>query len=363
MVRTFKLRYVNEIVGVFVLVAIGFAVAGVIAALRAQDYFSHELTLKIKIILPEEGSKGLKASDNVQVLGTVIGTVAAINYDPAEQRMVADVSVRGNLIDYLRDDSIPLIRNTFGIGEPFIEIIKNPHPDPKKISQALPKTNAILWYTDTDDGPAEKIKIILNQIEEQAVPAMQEARAAIREYTALAADLRNPKMPLQQTIGHLGQITGSIEKGEGLVGRLLNDPKMAEQISVLLPKLNAAFDELAVVLKNLGSTANNLTDLTGSAREDMKKLPVLLDTTRDALTELQLTLKDVRKTTEKLPSIVEGASQTVQTLPGVVLQLQETLRQVQILVEGVQKSWLVRSYIDKSEPTGRIRADEIGGGK
>ena len=121
--------------------------------------------------------------------------------------------------------------------------------------------------------------------------------------------------------------------------------------------------EMAVVLKNLGSTANNLTDLTGSAREDMKKLPVLLDTTKDALTELQLTLKDIRKTTEKLPSIVEGASQTVQTLPGVVLQLQETLRQVQILVEGVQKSWLVRSYIDKSEPTGRIRADEIGGGK
>jgi hypothetical protein len=86
----------------------------------------------------------------------------------------------------------------------------------------------------------------------------------------------------------------------------------------------------------------------------------MIDSTKATLDEVQGALKDIRKTTAQLPQIVEGASQMVQALPGLVLQMQETLRQVQILVEGVQKSWLVRSYIDKGDTTGRIRADEIG---
>jgi ABC-type transporter Mla subunit MlaD len=199
------------------------------------------------------------------------------------------------------------------------------------------------------------------QVQGQIIPALQELRALLREHTALAADLRDPSKPLQQSIANLNQITGAIQKGDGLVGRLLSDAKMAEQISVLLPKLNAAFDEMAGVLGNLGQTSKNLADVTTSAKDDMKRVPALLDTTRDSLTELQTTLRNIRKTTAKLPEIVEGASLTVTTLPGVVLQLQETLRQVQILVEGIQKSWLVRSYIDKSgDSSGRIRAEEIG---
>ena len=55
-----------------------------------------------------------------------------------------------------------------------------------------------------------------------------------------------------------------------------------------------------------------------------------------------------------------GATQTINALPGVVLQMQETLRQVQVLVEAAQKSWLFRSNVEKTEPIGRIRADELG---
>ena len=361
MVKTFKLRYVNELVGVFVLIAMGFVIFGVVMALRGQGWLTRQQSIQIEMLLPEEGSMGLKTGDNVQVLGTVIGSVDSISYDKDEQRMKAVIGVRGGMIDYLKTDSIPVIHSSFGIGASYIEIVKNPKPPtPEHPSNPLPKDGAKLWYSEADNGPSEKVTAILTQVQEQAVPAIQEARAAIREYTALAADLRNPKMPLQLTIAHLSEITGSIEKGEGLVGRLLSDPKMANEISVLLPKLNAAFDEMQGVLKNLGKTSGNLSDLTESAREDMKKLPALLDTTRDTIGELQVTLKDIRKTTAKLPEMVEGATTTINALPGVVLQMQETLRQVQILVEGAQKSWLFRSNIDKTEPIGRIRADEIG---
>jgi ABC-type transporter Mla subunit MlaD len=354
MIQTFKLRYVNEIVGIFVLVALGFVVAGIVAAL-GREWFQPVKHLTVD--LPPEGSLGLKPGSQVYILGTVVGQVDAIAYEKG--RMQAKVSIRGNLIELVRTYSQAMIDKPLGFGEPYITIERD-NPDWES-EPPLPADKHIPGYANA--GPTEKLTQLAGELQKQAIPAVQEARAAIREYTQLAADLRDPKKPLQQTIAHLGAITGSIEKGEGLVGRLLSDPKMAEQISAMLPKLNNSLDQMADVLKGLGKTSGNLADITATAKEDLKRLPALLDTTQESLTELTGTMKDIRKTTANLPAIVEGAGQTVAALPGVVLQLQETLRQMQILVEGVQKSWLVRSYIDKGEPNGRIRADEIGGGR
>lgn len=360
MLRTYKLRYVNELVGVFVLITVGFIIFSVVVALRSRDWFTP--TLRIRIILPEQGSMGLRAGNPVQVLGTVIGNVDAINYNADSGNMEARVSVRGNLISYLQDNSIPIIHKSFGIGEPYIEIVKNLHPDPQHPPAPLPAEGATLWYSEADTGPTDKIQEILAQVQDQAVPAMEEARAAIREYTQLAADLRNPDRPLQQTIRHLAAITDSVEKGNGLVGRLLNDPKYADQVYAMLPKVNAALDETQGILKDAHKTSANLATISTDAQTTTKKLPELLDATKSTLADVQAVMQDVRKTTAKLPEVVEGANTTVQSLPGLVLQMQETMRQTQILIEGFQKSWLVRSYIDKTgEPTGRIRPDEIGG--
>ena len=45
--------------------------------------------------------------------------------------------------------------------------------------------------------------------------------------------------------------------------------------------------------------------------------------------------------------------------------MQETMRQIQRLVEGVQRSWLVRGAMAPDEARGRIRPDQIdaGGGR
>jgi phospholipid/cholesterol/gamma-HCH transport system substrate-binding protein len=375
MVRTFKLRYVNEIVGFFVLLCVGLVAAGVVAALRSKEWF--QPVLHIKIFLPEEGSMGLRPGNNVQVLGTVIGSVDSINYNTEMGQFEAMVSVRGNLISYLRDKSIPRIhQGQLGIGEPYIEIIKNPNP--KEQGEPLPMEGATLWYSEADTGPTEKVDAILSKVQDEVVPLLQQARGLITdlrdankpfqqgiiEYTKLAADLRDPKQPLQQNIARLNEILSSVSKGESLVGKLLSDPKMGEQVSAMLPKINASLDETQAILKDLRKTSGTLNDLTASAQKSLDRLPEILDLLKTRMVEVQATLVDIRKVTGKMPEIMDGVNQTVQALPGTVVQMQETLRQVQILVEAAQQSWLFRSHVEKSSDTGgRIKLEEIGGGK
>jgi phospholipid/cholesterol/gamma-HCH transport system substrate-binding protein len=353
MIRTFKLRYVNEIVGAFVLVCVGLVAAGVVAALRGKEWF--QPVLHIKIFLPEAGSMGLRPGNNVQVLGTVIGSVDSINFNTEMEQFEAMVSVRGNLISYLRNTSIPIIhKSSFGIGEPYVEILKN--PDPNRAGEPLPQIGAVLWYSEADTGPTEKVGEILTQMQSEVIPLLKQTRALI-------TDLRDPDRPLQQSIVHLNTIIASVEKGEGLIGKLVSDPKLAEQINAMLPKINASLDETQGLIQDLHKTSGHLAEITADVQTNMKKLPDMLDSTKGTLDEVQATLKDVRKSTVKLPEVMDGLAQTVQALPGTVIQMQETLRQVQILVEGIQKSWLFRSNIDKGEGTGRIRPEDIGGVK
>src|SRR3954471_4601378 len=118
MVQTFKLRYVNEIVGMFVLVCVGLVAAGVVAALRGKQWFAP--TQHITINLPPEGSLGLKPGSTVFILGSDVGSVEAINYEHG--RMTAQISVRGKLIELVRDDTYAVITKSFGIGETYVTL-------------------------------------------------------------------------------------------------------------------------------------------------------------------------------------------------------------------------------------------------
>jgi phospholipid/cholesterol/gamma-HCH transport system substrate-binding protein len=349
MVRTFKLRYVNEIVGFFVLLCVGLLVVGIIAALRGKQWF--EPAAHITVDLPPEGSLGLKPGSTVYILGSDVGAVESINYENG--RMTAVITVRGKIIELVRVYSYAMITKSFGIGETYMTIERD---DPYwQDEPPLPPDRHMQAFSDT--GATDRISQILTQVQEQVVPA-------VKRVNSILAKVDGQTMPaLNQSVAHLNAVADRVERGQGLVGKLLNDPQFAQQIDIMLPKINASLDETQGLLKDLRKTSGNLTEITSSAQKSVDKLPDLLKSTQGTMDEVQGALHDVRKATVRMPEIVEGVNQTVQALPGTVLQMQETMRQIQILVEGFQKSWIVRSHIEQNQPTGRIRPEEIGGMK
>ena len=134
---------------------------------------------------------------------------------------------------------------------------------------------------------------------------LKQVRGAVEEYTRLAADLRNPNGPLLQLLSHLSQIAAGLEKGEGPAGKLLRDPAMAQQIN-------------------------------------------------DAMAEVRRILADVRQATAQLPAMAKTAGGEVKDASGLVLQTQSAIREAEKLIEGIQKHWLLRRYVDQTEPSTRI---------
>ena len=76
MAKPFKFRYVNEIVGTFVLLIVVVLIVTVLLAGHAQEWFTPEYRYRLNF--PEEGSLGIQAGSPVEILGTTVGKVRRV---------------------------------------------------------------------------------------------------------------------------------------------------------------------------------------------------------------------------------------------------------------------------------------------
>ena len=343
-------RRVNEKLGLFVIVCLALAVLVVVLTSRAHRWFG--ATVEIVLILPEEGSFGLRRGADVQVLGTVVGQVETIMVSDAGQ-MEAIISVREDFGRFVRNDSDATIKKRFGMaGDAFVEISRGR-------GEPLDKENATL-RCGVDEGPTELLNEVITQIRGEAIPAIRELRAAVVQYAELAAALRDPDGPVQKLLTRSATIAGQVEQGEGVVGRLVMDPEWANQLSELWTKLDASITEAQVAVKEAGRSASAAADIAESVRSQMEQLPQLVTQTQQVLEETQAILKSIRQTTDQTPRLIQAVSDQVEALPGLVIQTQQTLREIERLVEGLQSHWLIRGYVEPDQPTARIAPDQVG---
>ncbi len=335
MPKPLKVRRANEIVGLFVLLALAIGLAAVLLGPKTQHLFTPGQTLAIH--LPPEGSLGLREGGDVQILGSVVGTVEKITVTDAGD-VEAEVNIRGNFIRFVRQDSQAIIRKPLGIGDASIEITRG-YGDP------LPAEGA---YLDSvaDKGPTQFMEETLAAIRDEALPAIKELRGAVREYSLLAAELRSEQGNAQQALSRLNRVGAALEKGEGLASMLLFDPRPAAELRAALPKINASLNELHATLRNVHSFSDRLPQIGEDIDASMKNL--------------RASSADAQRFASTLPELQRSVKQTADAAPVVLLQTQETLRQIQRLTEALQRHWLIRGSMDQAEPGTRLDADRVG---
>jgi len=335
MPKPLKVRRANEIVGLFVLLAVAIAMTAAVLGPRTQRWFTPSQTLAIH--LPPEGSLGLRKGGDVLILGSVVGSVEDIIVTDAGS-MEAAVTIRGNFIRFVRTDSQAIIRKPFGIGDASIEITRGN-------GDVLPTRGGFI-NSVADKAPTQLMEETLAAFRDEALPAISELRLAIAEYSMLASEFRSEQGNLKQALAHLNRVGAALEKGEGLAGMLLFDPKPARELRAALPKFNASLDELHATLAGTRKFAEHLPQIGADMQESMKNI-------RTSSLEAQ-------RLASAMPELERSLKDAVDSVPAVLLQTQQTMYQVQRLTEGVQRSWLVRGYMDEPQAGTRLSGDRVG---
>ncbi len=324
--KPFKFRYVNEIVGVFVILVALLLVAGVLIAGHYQRWF--EPVFRIHVQFPPEGTLGLKKGSPIEMLGSEVGVVEQISVSE-EGRMEGLFRVRGEFARFIRTDSVAVVKRKFQVaGDAFVDILTG--TGPLVTTLAVPQIEC-----RKDMQIFEIVQQVVEKVEGAVLPAIEELKGLLVEYRGLGEDLRNPEGRVMQALAHLNDILAGLERGEGTAGKLLKDPALADQSKAILEQVNAAMTEL-----------------------------------RASMDQLNGILKDVKDTTARLPAMAGDAAAMTTTIrgemrdvPGLALQTQVTLRETERLLAALQKHWLLRAYVEPEVPLDAIPLDSIESGK
>jgi phospholipid/cholesterol/gamma-HCH transport system substrate-binding protein len=298
----FKFRRVNEITGTFVLIIIAVVITAVMWTGHSQRWFQSRVTLRI--ILPEAGAAGIRQGSEVYFLGTLVGTVSDVVVDETG-RMEAEANIRRDFFRFVRADSSAVVKKTFGLaGDSYFEITRG-------LGRPLPEKNASIDCRALPDT----METAIEQVRSAALPVIKKLSTGLDTWTALGTNLVATQEQLRQLIGRLNGVVAGVEQGRGTAGKLITDPALADEAQTLLARANEMMGELQDVTTNLNVAVNNIANGT-----------------------------------TRLPEITDSVADGTKNLPGLVRQTQASMRELERLVEAMQKTWLLRKYVNHTNP-------------
>ncbi len=305
MEKRFKFRHVNELTGLFVVLVLVLVIAGLVVSGHSQRWFARKYSFDV--LLPKAGAFGLRRGDDVFIFGVLVGSVADISVDDSGT-MKAHVKVRGDFERFVRTDSTATIKKTFGVaGDSFMEISRGTR-------EALPERDAAIACQAAEELPGMLEKMV-GDLRAELLPVAKKAGATLDTWTKLGTDLQKTQTDLNQLVLRLDRLAIGVEEGKGTAGKLLTDTALVDEAQRALAQANEA-----------------------------------MTTLRGVLTNAEAVVKNVDEGTARLPEITDALAQEAKDLPGLVGQTQVTMRELERLIEGLQRHWLVRKYVNQTNP-------------
>jgi phospholipid/cholesterol/gamma-HCH transport system substrate-binding protein len=263
---------------------------------HSQRWFKSRVTLRI--VLPEAGAAGIRQGSEVYFLGTLVGSVSDVIVD-AKGRMEAEANIRRDFFRFVRADSSAVIKKKFGVaGDSFFEITRGE-------GRPLPEKNASIVCNEQFQSALESA---IEDIRREALLVLKKTSTGLDTWTKLGADLGETRQRLDQLTVRMENMAAGVEAGKGTVGRLITDTALADEAQNLLARANEAMNELQGVVTNLNVAA------------------------------------------ARLPEITDAVADEAKDLPGLVRQTQTSMRELERLVEALQRHWLLRKYVNQTNP-------------
>jgi phospholipid/cholesterol/gamma-HCH transport system substrate-binding protein len=299
----FKFRRVHEITGVFVLLIVAVLIAAVVWADRSQRWFKSNVTLRI--VLPEDGAAGIRQGSEVYFLGTLVGSVSDVIVAPTG-RMEAQTHIRHDFFRFVRADSSAVVKKKFGVaGDSFFEITRG-------VGEPLSEVNASIVCNEQFQNALESA---IEEIRRETLLVLKKTSAGLDTWTKLGGDLVETRKHLDQLTVRMDNMAAGIEAGKGTVGKLMTDTAVVDGAKSLLARADVTMTEIQSMLTNLNVAVQN-----------------------------------VENGTVRLPEISDSVANDAKTLGALIQQSHNSMREFQRLTEAAQHNWLVRKYINPTNP-------------
>ncbi len=320
-----RLQYstMERMTGAFILLTLIVFLFTVAVVGRGKNWFRKHVVYYTTF---EEGYN-LVSGSRVKLLGTDIGSVTDVLLTKSNKVKVR-VKVLAEYASRIRANSVATVESPTVIGSEYINI----RPGTSKAA-VIPPEGLI---------PSKEKKKFTEYLEEYEIGAKLEHFGKILEDLAQITDqLKDPKGPFFGTFSNLQQITGTVEAGEGSLGRLIKSDELYEHMDTFVATLQETADYLVRAGVNIEKGSEHLEKATREAPEMVDKTQELLD----RLLKVQVILEKV-----------------MTEVPEISAQAREGMQEVNRILDSVKENFLIRPNLPPP-PDSETHGLEIRGGQ
>jgi phospholipid/cholesterol/gamma-HCH transport system substrate-binding protein len=313
----------ERMTGAFILLTLIVFLFTVAVVGRGKNWFRKQI---FYYTIFEEGYN-LVSGSRVKLLGTDIGSVTDVLLTTSNKVKVR-VKVLAEYASRIRANSVATVESPTVIGSEYINI----RPGTSKAA-VIPPEGQI---------PTKEKKKFTEYLEQYEIGAKLEHIGKILEDLARITDqLKDPKGPFFGTFGNLKQITGTVESGEGTLGRLIKSDELYEHMDTFVATLQETADYLVRAGVNIEKGSEHLEKATREAPEMADKTQELLD----RLLKVQVILEKV-----------------MTEVPEISAQAREGMQEVNRILDSVKENFLIRPNLPPP-PDAETHGLEIRGGQ
>ena len=289
------LRHVREIVGVFVLAAIGLVLAALVIIGRGRGLF--ESRAELEVTFPADRAAVLRSGVPVKLAGDGIGKVVGVVR--GGKLLTARLSVNQAAREVLRADARALLRVPIAglVGELGIDIDAGSAPAPWPEGQVM--------VGDAEGDPAVKARETVESVRDQVPLILQRTQAILDKADAILGEVRQRDtaghaddlirsvdrlaraVEREQAVAHAARALGEAEallkaarQGGGTTGKLLSDPALYDRTTAVLDDLHRSWPRLEALVGASTRVAERAGELADQARGRTEELEALLGETQ-----------------------------------------------------------------------------------
>ena len=354
----YRLRYTNQIVGIFLLVLLLFVIVLSLFLLRAGDYIAAKNRYWVEI--GQDDVADLHKGAGVMMLGELAGEVENIGYLEGTNKIRVDLKIDASRSDEIFEDSELLLDRRYGVGAPVLVLRRGPlttgQPVALKADSQIRNFRGESDRVDQMASEVESVSASIQQIQEKldliadrfgqtlnesADPAFDKTARASDSFYETNETLRPDVLETSQAIREATQsletrIADLTDKVERLVEKDMRET---------LGEVRQSSDDFSATAKSVYQTSENVN-------QDVSK----------TLSDMRVAIEQVRALAEEARDVVEIVRQEANELPGTTERFNNTVDDTQDLVGEVRSHWLLRRYSNKPGPTQPVSPSAVRGG-
>jgi phospholipid/cholesterol/gamma-HCH transport system substrate-binding protein len=219
-------------VGIFVTIGVALIMATILLLGGSSSMFSS--MARYHTILPQV--EGLVEGGIVKLAGVRVGQIEKIHILGQGRGVDVTFQVKTKFSSSIRADSVVTVQTQGVLGDKYIALsVGSPGApeaeDGTELRAEAPKE--LKDYLTSADAVVEKLRSSLSHLETILASATRDKRSEImfKNFTSMSTEA-------QQGSGHLKSILAKIDRGDGTLGALVNDPSLYDDLKSLLGGAN-----------------------------------------------------------------------------------------------------------------------------